>query len=72
MKLDLHGVKHQDVRRIVDIFLWENMTKKKSQVIIITGQSDTMKSIVKECVKEYGMECKEEFLNTGSLLINLI
>jgi len=72
MKLDLHGVKHQDVRRIVDIFLWENMTKKKSQVIIITGQSDTMKSIVKECVKEYGMACKEEFLNTGSLLINLI
>lgn len=53
-ELDLHNIKYSDVPRMVDIFLWEN--NKKFPVIIITGNSDRMKSIVVQIIKEYGYE----------------
>ena len=42
MKLDLHGVKHPDVDRIVENFILSNNTPVK----IITGRSDMMKDLV--------------------------
>jgi len=35
--LDLHGVKHADVPKLLDQFLWEQMNKKSKEVEVITG-----------------------------------
>lgn len=69
--LDLHGVKHELVSQLVDNHIWEAQTKKLMSVQIITGNSDTMKSIVRECLKDYGMEGKEEYFNSGTLTVDL-
>jgi DNA-nicking Smr family endonuclease len=70
MSLDLHGVKHHDVPRKIDEFIWDIMQKKKTQCVIITGKSNTMKDIVKSCVKDYDAKCFELF-DGGSLVIDL-
>ena len=70
--LDLHGIKHSEVQRLVDIFLWENIQKKEKEVEIITGISDQMKTIVKECVKDYNMDCDDDLLNFGKITIKLV
>lgn len=49
--LDLHGIKHQDVQREVDLFLWKN--HDNLPVIIITGNSDNMKKEVINSLKDY-------------------
>jgi DNA-nicking Smr family endonuclease len=49
--LDLHGIKHSEVQRVVDVFLWDNIQKKEKEVEIITGISEQMKVIVKDCIK---------------------
>jgi DNA-nicking Smr family endonuclease len=71
MKLDLHGTKHDDVRRKVDMFIWENMRTDESQVTIVTGHSIEMKNIVRQVVTEYGMSSREEFTNGGAMIIFL-
>jgi len=71
MKLDLHGVKHEDVQREVDKFIWEAMEKDVSQIEIVTGNSDPMKMVVTKCVKDYGLICNEGLMNNGYLLIDL-
>lgn len=70
--LDLHGIKHSEVQRVVDNFLWENIQKKEKEVEIITGISDQMKIIVKECVKDYNMDCNDDLLNFGKITIKLV
>lgn len=70
MTLDLHGIKHHDVSRKLDEFIWETMQKKKTQAVIITGKSTPMKSIVKDCLKDYNVNCFELF-DGGSLIVNL-
>ena len=70
--LDLHGVKHSDVQTILDQFLWENMKKNQKEVSIITGISDQMKRVVKECVEDYNMSYQEDFLNPGKIIIKLV
>ena len=70
--LDLHGIKHFEVQKILDQFLWENMQKNVKEVAIITGISDQMKKIVYTCVEDYMMSCEEEYLNPGKLIIKLI
>jgi DNA-nicking Smr family endonuclease len=37
--LDLHGVRHADVPKLLDQFLWEQIQKKRREVEIITGMS---------------------------------
>ena len=69
--LDLHGIKHSEVPKLVDQFLWENMSKKTTEVEIITGISDQMKKIVIETVDDYNFFCEEEFNNSGKLIIKL-
>lgn len=71
MKLDLHGVKHEDVKRELDVFLWGSMQKNLVQVEVVTGHSVKMKEIVLETCNEYGFEVKEGVLNKGHLIINI-
>jgi DNA-nicking Smr family endonuclease len=69
--LDLHGIKHIEVQKLVDNFIWENMQKKVNEVEIITGISDQMKDIVKQTVDDYKMECTIDPLNVGKLIIRI-
>lgn len=68
MTLDLHGIKHQDVGRCIDVFLWEHIQRKTPYVIIITGHSKAMKYIVNEIANEYGITYRE-MLNPGSVIL---
>jgi hypothetical protein len=72
MKLDLHGIKHEDVPRKLDVFFWEMMQNDRNQVEIITGISSRMKSIVIDSCKDYGFSVNEMYFNPGSLIVNLI
>ena len=72
MKLDLHGVKHEDVSRKIDVFIWDNMQRSVFQVVIITGKSESMKELVQKCLKEYGLIGYEQLVNTGILIVDLI
>lgn len=71
MKLDLHGVKHENVSNEVDRFIWEAMQRNVSQIEIVTGNSEQMKNIVRECVYDYGFKCSEGLVNWGALTIFL-
>ena len=53
MRLDLHGTKHEDAYRKLDVFFWECMQKNITQVEIITGMSDRMKEIVIDTTIEF-------------------
>jgi DNA-nicking Smr family endonuclease len=70
-QLDLHGVKHQDVQKKLDDFLWEQMQAKTHQAEIITGISSKMKSIVNEIVKDYGMNMEDSWGNPGSVIVTI-
>jgi DNA-nicking Smr family endonuclease len=70
--LDLHGIKHSEVQIILDQFLWENIKKNQKEVAVITGLSDQMKNIVRNCVDDYNMICQEEYLNLGKFIIKLV
>jgi len=70
--IDLHGVKHEDVGKLLDSFLWENMQKNVKGVRIITGNSSEMKRIVNEIIEEYGFVAVEEYFNTGSICVNMV
>lgn len=70
-EIDLHGLKHEDVSRTLDSFLWENMQKKNKEVKVITGNSDEMKRIVRETISDYGFISEEEYFNAGALIIKI-
>lgn len=72
MKIDLHGVKHENVSRQLDVFFWEMLQKKVTQVEVITGISQRMKEIVKETCKDYNFEVIENPINVGMLLVKLV
>jgi DNA-nicking Smr family endonuclease len=72
MKLDLHGMKHEDVPRKLDIFFWDMMKSDKHQVEVITGISSRMKEIVIESCNDYGFVVNEMYLNPGGLIVDLI
>jgi DNA-nicking Smr family endonuclease len=69
--LDLHGIKHAEVSKLVDQFIWENMKSKSQEVEIITGISDQMKMIVSETINDYQFSIEEEYNNPGKLIIKL-
>ncbi len=71
MKLDLHGVKHENVTREIDNFLWECMNKKVTQIEIITGNSSIMRELVDSCISEYGFSVNPHFTREGSILVDL-
>jgi DNA-nicking Smr family endonuclease len=69
--IDLHGVRHNDVQRKLDVFFWEMIQKNQSEVRIITGWSDKMKDIVKTICDDYDFITEEEIFNKGSLIIKM-
>lgn len=69
-KLDLHGVKHQDVKRKV-IRLIEDHWDSGDTLKVITGNSDKMKDIVISVVKEYKLNFSEgDFFNPNVINIH--
>jgi DNA-nicking Smr family endonuclease len=72
MEIDLHGVKHENVGRVLDTFIWEQMQKKNTTIRVITGNSPDMKKIVNEIAYEYGFQVSDEWGSTSSLIINLV
>ena len=55
MELDLHGIKHENVDRIVENFVLLN----KPPLTIITGNSHKMKDIVEDVLKRHSVKFEE-------------
>jgi DNA-nicking Smr family endonuclease len=70
--LDLHGVKHADVPKLMDQFLWEQMNKKTREVEIITGMSQAMKQVVIKNLKDYDFIYNEAWNNPGKFIVSLV
>lgn len=69
--LDLHGIKHVDVPRLVDQFIWEQMNKNTKEIEIITGISQVMKDIVITNLKDYEMTYIDVWDNPGKIIVSL-
>lgn len=72
MEIDLHGIKHEDVKQILDKAIWECMKKKKSRLYAITGNSEVMKKIVSDVSREHGLTAVESMFNSAELLIDFV
>lgn len=73
-KIDLHGIKHEDVMEAMDDFLWEMMQKYRWTTLeaeVITGISDKMKSIVKDVCKDYNFKVLDHPTNIGCLIVKI-
>jgi DNA-nicking Smr family endonuclease len=68
-QIDLHGVKHANVREKLEEFFKKEIQKKNSQIKVITGQSDMMKEIVSQTAKDFGLTAEQNPINPGCLLI---
>jgi len=64
-KINLHGVKHEDVPNTVKRFLEDNWNLTDDQVEIITGHSSIMKRIVSEVLDSYRLN----FLTKGPSIL---
>ena len=67
INVDLHGVKHEDVRRIL-IAEIERHWDEGCDLIVVTGHSPQMRELVIEVVKEYLLDW-EDGLHRGYLRI---
>jgi len=70
-KLDLHGTRHEEVGRKLESFLYEHIQRGTSEVIIVTGNSSEMKTLVSEIATEYNMRVTEPWGNFGTLIIKM-
>jgi len=67
-ELDLHGIRHHDVDRIVENFVFNVYP---SQAKIITGNSMRMKKIVKDVLDRHGFKYTEgDMVNRGYITVN--
>ena len=69
--LDLHGVRHADVPKLLDQVLWEQIQKKRREAEIITGISHSMIEIVIKNLKDYDFTYNEAWNNPGKLIVKL-
>jgi len=69
--LDLHSVKHAEVGRLLDGFIYEHIQKGSNKVKIITGKSPDMKKIVDSIAVSYDMSTSEEWGNHGCLILKM-
>lgn len=69
--LDLHGVKHADVPKLMDQFLWEQINRKAMEAEIITGLSTTMREIVIKNLKDYDFIYNDGWNNPGKVVVKL-
>jgi DNA-nicking Smr family endonuclease len=70
-QLDLHGIKHADINQVVSKFIDKHIQSTTLEVMIITGNSDNMKKIVKETLRDYYLTAEESLINPGKLIVNL-
>ncbi len=70
-ELDLHNVRHADVPKAVDKFLGFHISKGSMEVRVVTGNSDSMKKIVKETLIDYRLDAEQSILNPGTLIVRL-
>ena len=63
MKLDLHGIRHEKVRNILDSHIYKNNVPFE----VITGNSMEMQKIVISVLKEYDLGYF--YINSGSLVV---
>ena len=67
--LDLHGIYHREVEGLLHVFLGKNL--ENLPIIIITGNSDKMKTIVKEIVESYKLKMQiKSHYNLGSFIVS--
>ena len=69
--LDLHGIKHADVPKLLDQFLCEQIQKKRREAEIITGMSHGMVEVVIKNLKDYDFTYNEAWNNPGKLIVKL-
>ena len=70
-KIDLHGIKHQEVQRKLDFFLGKHMMGNRDYVTIVTGNSKRMRDVVNKVLEDYGLVGEPMFLNEGSITVKL-
>ena len=64
-ELDLHGLKHYDVRDVVENFILMNDTPFR----IITGRSDKMKELVETILKKHKFQYHTPAHNPGEIIV---
>lgn len=69
-KLDLHGIKHEDVFRTVDNFIGKHVIGNAREIFIITGNSEKMKQIVRDIAQDYKANVEDVWGNSGALRIS--
>ena len=68
-RLDLHGKSHQDSRKLVEVFIENNIDNLPVQ--IITGNSVDMQAIVKKVAVKYSLKTSPKtYYNLGCLIIS--
>ena len=70
-KIDLHGIKHENVQRELDQFFWQMMQRGHSEVEVITGISHRMKEIVNKVSQDYNFKVQEIPINPGALIVKI-
>ena len=63
--IDLHGVSHRDVYYLLE----KPCTDGEVPFTVITGKSDTMKKIVTQIVKTFGLKASVKLGNTGRMIV---
>ena len=58
MKIDLHGIRHRDVDRLVENFILLN--QKKAPLEIVCGNSQNMINLVMEVIRRLDCENYEQ------------
>ena len=72
MQLDLHGQSHHTAKSLVDQFIYQAMMKEKQEIKIITGNSEKMKEVVIEVLKDYDLGYTiGDFWNRGYIKVSL-
>ena len=64
-ELDLHGLKHYDVKDVVENFILMNNTPFR----IITGRSDKMIELVKTTLKKHRFDFYTPAHNPGEIIV---
>ena len=65
-EIDLHGVRYREVYGILEKLCVDG----EYPFVVITGKSQTMKSVVEKVVSTFGLSAHEKLGNSGRLLIN--
>tara|TARA_B100000683_G_scaffold274955_1_gene324423 strand:+ start:1432 stop:1644 length:213 start_codon:yes stop_codon:yes gene_type:complete len=63
--IDLHGIRHKDVYGLLE----KQCVDYDTPFIVVTGNSNTMKKIVTQIVKTFGLHAEEKLGNSGRMMV---